>query len=252
MEVFKDYAYYYNAFYQDKDYKAEAEQVDLLLKRYGDNISTIINYGCGTGRHDIELSKMGYHCTGIDMSQLMIDVAKENTEKESADIAFYVSDIRSFEPQRQYDAVISLFHVMSYQTKNQDILSAFQSARKALRQGGIFLFDAWYGPGVLSDKPCVRVKEVADEKNKLVRIARPIMHDKENVVDVCYEVFVIDKRTGQAETIEEVHNMRYFFRPELEILLQEAGFELVDHLDCKTLGETGYDSWTCYFIARKV
>ena len=38
MEVFKDYAYYYNAFYQDKDYKTEAEQVDHLLKRYGHNI----------------------------------------------------------------------------------------------------------------------------------------------------------------------------------------------------------------------
>ena len=37
MEVFQDYAYYYNAFYQDKDYTAEAKQVDELLKKYGEN-----------------------------------------------------------------------------------------------------------------------------------------------------------------------------------------------------------------------
>lgn len=60
METFQDYAYYYNAFYQDKDYKAEAAQIDGLLKKYGSNISAIINYDCGTGRHDIELFKMGY------------------------------------------------------------------------------------------------------------------------------------------------------------------------------------------------
>ncbi len=252
MEVFNDYAYYYNAFYQDKDYKGEAEQVDALLKKYGKNIFTILNFGCGTGRHDLELTKLGYQCTGIDQSQLMIDIAKKNAKEENIDVSFQISDVRDFEPAKQYDAVISLFHVMSYQTKNEDILAAFQSARKVLMPGGIFLFDGWYGPGVLTDRPSVRVKEIEDKKNRLVRIARPIMHDKENVVDVCYEVFVIDKVTGQTRTINEVHSMRYFFRPELEILLQETGFELVAHLDCETLQETDYNSWTSYFIARKV
>ena len=66
MEVFNDYAYYYNAFYQDKDYAAESRQVDTLLKRYGNGVKKIINYGCGTGRHDIELSRIGYYCNGID------------------------------------------------------------------------------------------------------------------------------------------------------------------------------------------
>lgn len=252
MQTFQDYAYYYNAFYQDKDYMAEAVQIDSLLKRYGSDISTIINFGCGTGRHDIELAKMGYQCTGIDMSHLMIDIAQENAKKSGENIYFSVADIRNYESQTQYDAVISLFHVMSYQTKNQDIISAFQSARKALGKGGLIVFDVWYGPGVLSDKPCVRVKEIEDEKNKLVRIAKPVMYDKENVVDVCYEVFVIDKESGYTKVINEVHKMRYFFRPELELLLQEAGFELLDNLDCQTLGETNYSSWTSYFIARAV
>lgn len=252
MEIFIDYAYYYNVFYQDKDYKAEAAQIDSLLKRYGSDISTIINFGCGTGKHDIELAKIGYQCAGIDQSPLMIETARENSKRERLCIDFSVADIRNFAPQIRYDAVISLFHVMSYQTKNQDILSAFRSARKALGEGGLFLFDVWYGPGVLSDKPCVRVKEIEDEKSKLVRIARPVMHDKENVVDVCYEVFVIDKGNEQTKVINEVHNMRYFFRPELEFFLQEAGFELIDNLDCQTLEETNYNSWTSYLVARAV
>ena len=114
------------------------------------------------------------------------------------------------------------------------------------------MFDAWYGPGVLSDKPCVRVKEIEDDENRVVRIARPVMHDKENTVDVCYEVLVMNKATGQTKVINEVHKMRYFFRPELELLLQEAGFELLDNLDCHTLLETDYHSWTSYFAARAV
>lgn len=252
MEVFQDYAYYYNAFYQDKDYAAESSQIDTLLKRYGSNIRKIINYGCGTGKHDIELSKFGYRCAGIDMSPLMIGIAEENSRSEKADIDFAVADIREYEPTQKFDAVISLFHVMSYQNSNDDILAAFRAVRKALDKGGLFLFDVWYGPGVLSDQPAVRVKEIQTDKHKLIRVARPVMHDKTNVVDVCYEVLVIDKESNEAKMINETHHMRYFFRPELELYLKEAGFELVDNLDCGTLGETGYDSWTSYFVARAI
>lgn len=251
MEVFKDYAYYYNAFYHDKDYAAEGRQVDTLLKLYGSNIRKVINYGCGTGRHDIELSKLGYDCTGIDMSPLMIDIARQNSKDMGVDIDFYVSDIRTYEPEEKYDAVVSLFHVMSYQNGNEDILAAFRSARKALKRG-IFLFDVWYGPGVLSSPPAVRVKEAEDDRYRMVRIAIPTMHDKTNVVDVCYEVLAVEKATGRTKTINETHHMRYFFRPELEFYLKESGFELIDNLDCAALGETGYGSWTSYFVAKTV
>ena len=66
MEIFQDYAYYYNSFYKDKDYKKEARTVETLMNRDRD-VSSVLNLGCGTGRHDIELAKMGYAMTGIDV-----------------------------------------------------------------------------------------------------------------------------------------------------------------------------------------
>lgn len=255
MEVFRDYAYYYNAFYKDKDYSAEAQTIDGLLRKYMENIRSIINFGRGTGMHDIELAKLGYQCKGIDISPLMIDIARENVAKlqDCSVMDFEVADVRNYETEAKYDAVISLFHVMSYQNSNDDILSTFKTARKLLKNTeGIFIFDVWYGPGVLSDKPCVRVKEIEDKHNRLIRIAKPVMYDKENLVDVNYEVIVIDKKTDKAQTINEVHKMRYFFRPELEMLLERADFKLIDNIDCQTLKETDYNSWTSYFIAKAV
>lgn len=252
MEVFRDYALYYNAFYQDKDYAAEVKQVDMLLKKYGSSITKIMNFGCGTGRHDMELVKLGYRCSGIDMSSLMIETARENVRNGQANIHYAVGDVRNYRSVEKYDAVISLFHVMSYQNSNEDILSAFHSARKILEKGGIFLFDAWYEGGVISDKPTLRIKEAQSEEYRLVRIARPVMHDRTNTVDVCYEVLVINQETNEVKTIQEVHSMRYFFRPELEFYLRETGFEMIDNLDCATLRETDYNSWTSYFIAKAV
>ena len=253
MDTFQDYAYYYNLFYEDKDYKAEAETVDRILKGCELKGKDIINFGCGTGRHDIALERLGYHCHGIDLSPSMIEVAQNNARLEGSNIVFEVADVRAYETKKRYDAAISLFHVMSYQNANADIRATFKSVRKSLKDaGGYFLFDAWYGPGVLSDKPSVRVKEVEDEENKLIRIARPVMYDKKNVVDVNYEVLVINKNSGKVQAINEVHSMRYFVRPELELLLEEAGFTLLDNMDCQTLGETGYDSWTSYFLAKTI
>lgn len=80
----------------------------------------------------------GYLRYIIDMSPLMIDIAKENSRNMNADIDFSVVNIRSYEPKNKYDAAISLFHVMSYQNTNEDILAAFRGARKALDDGGTF------------------------------------------------------------------------------------------------------------------
>lgn len=252
VETFQDYAYYYNSFYKDKDYRSEAKTVDKLLKKYNPKIKSIINLGCGTGSHDLELARLGYQCHGIDMSRLMINIAEKNSISDKVNTEFEVADIRNYTSKKKYDAVISLFHVISYQNSNQDVLDTFRSARELLSTNGYFLFDVWYGPGVLSDKPCVRVKEVADAQNRLIRIAKPVMHDKENVVDVNYEVLIINKETNIVRTINETHTMRYFFRPELEILLGNAHFELIENIDCQTLAETNYGSWTSYFIAKAI
>ena len=145
MEVFGDYAYYYNAFYGDKNYKEEAATVNSLIKKYNSNCKSLLNLGCGTGRHDVELHKLGYKVHGIDLSSDMIEIAKKN---ENSNLSFEVSDIRTYKSAEKYDAVISLFHVISYQNSNEDVISAFKVANDALKEkGNIFIFDAWYGGG---------------------------------------------------------------------------------------------------------
>jgi len=187
--------------------------------------------------------------SGIDLSEEMIKVAKSDAGEGNNTPKFEVADIRNYEPQHKYDVVISLFHVMSYQNQNEDILKAFKTAAKALDTGGLFLFDVWYGPGVLSDPPAVRVKKVEDDENILIRYANPVMHAEDNIVDVCYNVIVVDKQTSVSKEIDEIHHMRYFFKPEVELILEQSGFSLIACLDCNTLKETDFNSWTSYFVA---
>lgn len=249
MKVFQDYAYYYNMFYKEKRYDKEAEDIELLFKRFGEReIHTILNLGCGTGKHDIELSKRGYHVDGIDLSPIMIQIAKEKNTKSKYEVA----DVRNYRTTEKYDAIVSLFHVVSYQNSNEDVLDTFMTANCALKMNGLFVFDVWHGAGVLRDLPTVRVKKVENKEKCAIRYATPEMDANTNVVNVKYDVLIVDKKTEKVEHLNEEHHMRYFFTPEIKEYLRECGFELVAFLDCNSLSVPDYSSWTVYYIAKKV
>lgn len=253
MGEFKEYATAYQLLYKDKNYTNETEQVESLLKNYsGGNINTILSIGCGTGEHEIAFASKGYDVTGIDQSEEMLGFAEKMSNDRNVSAKFEKADIRFYSSDREFDAVVSLFHVISYLNSNEDLVTSIKNIRRCLKTGGIFVFDTWYGPGVLTDPPAVRTKDVEDDVRKVIRIARPVMHDQTNVVDVNYEMLIIDKNTKKCDQVNESHHMRYFFRPEIEYILKDSGFELLDVLDGKNIGETNYGSWTAYFIARAV
>ena len=52
------------------------------------------------------------------------------------------------------------------------------TAAKHLKPNGVFIFDFWYGPGVLTDPPVVRLKRLENEEIEVLRIAEPVMHPK--------------------------------------------------------------------------
>lgn len=226
MSIFKNYSNYYDLLYADKDYQKEASYVDQLIKQNYPSAKSILNLGCGTGKHDIEFSRIGYEVMGVDISREMIDIAnRENTNPSK--LQFEQGDIRSVRLNRKFDAVVSLFHVMSYQTSNEDLRLAFETAKCHLKEGGLFIFDCWYGPGVLTDPPVTRVKRIGNENIDVLRIAEPVMHYDRNIVDVNYEIRVKDKNTRIEEIIKEKHSVRYLFLPEMNLFSE--GFILINN-----------------------
>jgi len=256
MGLFKHYAAYYDLFYQDKDYAGEVEFVHHLLQNVAPGASSILELGSGTGGHAEYLARKGYKVLGIDLSPTMLQQAKARCSRLPAAISsgvqFCCSDIRSFHCNIVYDAVISLFHVFSYQTTNSDLVSTFETAKRHLRTGGIFFFDFWYGPAVLTDRPTTRVKRLECNGLRLVRISEPFINANENLIDVKYQIIATDTASGTSTEFKETHRMRYLFRPELEHLCQDSGFEQLAFGEWMTQREPGFGSWYAYFIARKI
>jgi SAM-dependent methyltransferase len=226
MSTFDLYAAYYDLLYGDKDYAAEAEHVASLLPA---GVQQVLELGCGTGGHALALARRGFSVHGVDLSPTMVARAAARRAalppELQALLSFEQGDLRSHRDGRHYGAVLSLFHVMSYQTRNADLLAALRTARAHLQPGGLFVFDCWYGPAVLSDRPRHVVKTVADERIEVRRETTPTVHVNDNRVDVLFDVTIRARDDGAEQRLQELHPMRYLFLPELDMLFAQTGFE---------------------------
>lgn len=240
MSSFENYSRYYNLLYREKNYSAEAEYVHKLIRTHVPEARTMLELGCGTGRYSREFARLGYAVDGVDLSETMLAEARKSG---SDNLNFLCGDMRSVRMGKKYDAVTALFHVMSYQTTNRDVLDTLTTIKEHLTPQGVACFDFWYGPAVLTQRPEVRVKEAEDDEIRVTRIAMPVMHPNENVTDVNYKIFVRNKETNIVDEIQECHRMRYFFMPEWSLFLKENGFVLQNAEEACTRREPGALTW---------
>lgn len=253
--VFDAYARYYDLLYRDKDYRAESEYVASHIRKYAPQAKRILELGCGTGAHAEHLARMGYVVHGVDMSEAMLAGAEARRKRLPADVASRLSfghgDVRTARTGESHDVVISLFHVISYQITDAGLRAMFETAFTHMRRGGLFIFDFWYGPAVLTQRPEVRMKRLEDEIINVTRIAEPVLHVNENVVDVNYSVFIEEKATGKVEQVRESHRMRYLFLPELE-RYRESRFEERASQEWMTSEPMSERSWAGFQVLARV
>lgn len=254
MSSFGVYARYYDLFYGEKDYAGEAAFVHGILREHGLPAAEILEIGCGTGRHALELAAHGHGVHGIDLSEGMLERAAElraGAGAHTESLSFEFGDARTYRSGRTFDAVISLFHVMSYQTSNDDLLAAFRTAAVHLAPGGLFVFDCWYGPAVLSERPERRERTLSDDAVEVSRVATPAMDAQSDVCEVRYDISVTDRLTGATESLSELHPMRYLFSPEVAIALDVCGLDMVAQCEFGTGQPLSFSTWNGCFVARK-
>ena len=244
--VFNAYSRYYDLLYRDKDYAGEASYIRNLLEHNGIAKGDLLEFGSGTGKHGRLLATTGYTVHGIELSAEMVAEALT-----APGFACEQGDIASVKMGRTYDAVLALFHVISYQTTNAQLKAVFANAARHLVEGGLFVFDFWYSPAVYVEKPSVRVKRVADNEVEITRVAEPTIFQNENRVDVNYTIFAHDVASGSMETFQEVHSMRHFSLPEIDLLAGVYGFERTQAKEFLTDNEPSEGTWGVCVVLRK-
>ena len=142
MEAYTGFAYVYDEYMDNIPYEEWGEYMMTLLKENGvsDGMS-VLELGCGTGTVTRMLSKSGYDCVGLDMSEDMLSIASDKTFEEDLHIIYTCQDMRDFEVPYSMDAMISIGDSMNYITCVDDLENVFSCVRENLKENGVFIFD---------------------------------------------------------------------------------------------------------------
>jgi 2-polyprenyl-3-methyl-5-hydroxy-6-metoxy-1,4-benzoquinol methylase len=138
-ELFTNYA---NAYDKESFTQGTVAEVDFIeTEIQSDRSKMILDIGCGTGRHAIELAKRGYSVVGIDLSESQLQKAKDKAQREGVQVNFLQADARYFNFETSFDLVIMLcegaFPLMETDEMNFSILT---NAAKVLKANGKFIF----------------------------------------------------------------------------------------------------------------
>jgi SAM-dependent methyltransferase len=222
-ELFTNYA---NKYENEVFTQGTLGEVDFIEKEIDyDKNCKILDIGCGTGRHDIELAKRGYNVTGIDLSESMLTKAREKAEKAAVNLNLHLADARKLQFEDQFDLVIMLcegaFPLMETDEMNFEIL---KNAAKALKKNGKFIFTTLNGLYPLYHS----VKEFMDSNmmdgaNKDNSFDLMTFRDK--------STFEMEDDDGNSRVLR--CNERYYVPSEITWLLKSLNFSKIDIFGCK-------------------
>ncbi|MBS3072827.1 methyltransferase domain-containing protein [Candidatus Pacearchaeota archaeon] len=245
-----DYAKYYDFFNCKKDYSKEVDFLEKVIEKYGRNpIKSILNLGCGTGRHDEHLSHRGYNITGLDLSEEMINIA---LSRNIPAVDFVVGDMTSFNLEKKYDIAISMFAAFGYLNENIQIENSLRSINRHLNPQGLLVIEVWNGLGVMKELPSSRIKEFSKEEIKIKRQSFPKLDSLNQKVEIKFQI-EISKKEKIIDKYEENHSMRFFFPQEVKYLLNKNGFEMLNLCDTFDLEKkVSENCWNMVVIAKKM
>ncbi len=101
----------------------------------------IIDLACGSGRHSLLFAERGYNVTAVDLSENLLNVAREAAESLRLDINFVNADLRNFCITSRFDLAVNLFTSFGYFKSDAENFSLFTDASDLLKPGGYFIID---------------------------------------------------------------------------------------------------------------
>lgn len=199
--------------YLDFDFtKGTNDEVNFLLELLQlPQGASILDIGCGPGRHSLELARRGYRPTGVDISSAFIEIASSQARAENLDAAFRLGDARQLDLKQTFDAAICLcegaFGLAGDEMGHRQVL---QGVFQALKPGGLFVLTA------------------LNALNVARNLRADARFDPYSCTEEQHQIFT----NPEGESREVVIYTTSFTYRELKLLLEETGFKVEAGYGC--------------------
>ena len=223
--LFENYARKYD---QENFVRGTVGECDFIEKEINDNKNVrILDIGCGTGRHAIELTLRGYHVVGVDLSASQLQRAKQKADEQNLHIEFRQCDARNLSFSNEFDLVVMLcegaFPLMETDEMNFQIL---QNAANALKPTGKFIFTTLNGLFPLFHSVKEFLASESQEGNAT--------YDGHSFDLMTFRDHNITRVEDDFGNKKELHcNERYYVPSEITWLLKSLNFRTIDIFGAK-------------------
>ena len=196
----------------------------------------VLELACGTGRVTRELVRSGHHVVGFDYSAAMLRRARSRLDRLPRDAGsrahLFQGDMRQFALKRRFPLIICAFNSFEHLYSRDEIASCLACVKQHLALDGVFLFDVHHPEPRVLGYPTTKVwgkRTFRDESGRWLRRSLRSSYDRQRQIHnvaARYQPLADDKQTPDGASFEFHLRQRQFFPVELDLLLEEAGFDV--------------------------
>lgn len=139
--MFTKSAAFYDALYHFKNYDLACTELDKLIQQMKPGAKTLLDVGCGTGKH-LKYLQNNYKSEGLDLNPALLSIAR----KRCPDVTFHEADMTCFTLNTSYDVIVSLFSSIAYVRTIENLKKTLQSMAQHLNPGGLIVIEPWIYP----------------------------------------------------------------------------------------------------------
>lgn len=245
MEAYTGFAEVYDLFMDNVPYEEWSQYLISLLQEYGILEGLVLELGCGTGKMTRLLAQAGYDMIGVDSSQEMLQVARE----QEWDILYLHQDMREFELYGTVRAVVCVCDSLNYILEEEDLLAVFSLVNNYLDPGGVFIFDM---NTLYKYREILGESTICENREEGSFIWENFYDDKEQVNQYDLTLFIREQDAQDLyRKYEETHFQRGYELQKVRRLLEQSGMEFVAMYDAFTREPVKAQSERVYVIARE-
>jgi SAM-dependent methyltransferase len=220
MKIYGEFARFYARGPYPEYSRAMAELLPRVLERFGAKPRTVPDLAYGEGTFAVELARLGYRVTGVDLSPEMLELAREKAREAGVTVEFLRQDMRSLDLPEGFDLVTCWYDSLNYLLEHEDLLKTFANVAEVLNPGGLFIFDmnTRYGLAVGWQRHSAYVQQ---DTMDLFEVHRPSYDYERDIATLRIIGFI---REGEIwRRFDETHRERAYTLAQIRGALERAG-----------------------------
>lgn len=255
--------------YEDNDSLAEFYDVSYSTRK---DIDFFVGYsrkvrgkslelGCGTGRVLIPTAIAGCEITGLDISPFMLKKCQEKINQQPKKIQELIRIVEGnmvdFNIDERFSLVTAPFRPFQHLVSTKEQRDCLNCIYRHLNAGGILILDLFHPflPALYESKYRLETEDFSQRKlpdgRMLRRTHRNLAVHRDKQYFECQMVYHVLYPDGKKEKYVQSFPFRYFFRYEVEHLLELSGFRVVDLFGDFDRSPFSQDSPEMIFVAEK-